>query len=193
MAGGFFSCTVEGLERLRDPAVLVANHRSIFDICLLSAIVPAPYYFVSRSEVLKVPFIGSVLKQGGHVLIDRGKGVLNEPKLEEAAARAREGGRVIFFPEGTRSSDLEVRRFKSGAFRAAAKAGVPVVPVAIAGTELTIPKHSAYIISAHMAVHFLEPVTVDEAAARSEDLRERVRALVEERVRRIQSVTRQKV
>jgi 1-acyl-sn-glycerol-3-phosphate acyltransferase len=193
MRAGCFTCHVEGMENVRRPAVLVANHRNIFDICLLSSILPRPFYFVSRKGVLQVPVIGSVLKQGGHVLIDRGKGMVNEPKLKEAAERAASGGRVVFFPEGTRSADLKIRRFKRGAFLAAAEAGVPVVPTAIAGTELTVPKHSAYIIPARMAIRFMEPVMIDQQKALSEDFREEIRAGVESEVNRLQSLTRHRI
>jgi len=161
---------------------VAANHASAFDICLLAAILPEPFVFVSREEVRGVPVVGSVLVRGGHVLIRRGGGTANDAALRRAARLARDGRRVVFFPEGTRSRGGEVGAFRAGAFRVAAEAGVPLVPAALAGTRAIMPAGTPYIIPGRVSVEFLEPTEVSPTDGKSESFRDGVRARVAERV-----------
>ena len=170
-----FVCDVRPHAPLPAPAVLIVNHQHFFDIELLAALVPPPLFFVARVEVGRIPLIGSVLRRGGHVLISRGRGPANEQAFDEAARRLASGGRVVFFGEGTRSKDGSIQTMRSGAFRLAARAGVPLVPVVLAGTRATFPTGYWPIVRARMAAAFLEPRQVSEAEARSTAFRERVR------------------
>lgn len=170
-----FACEVRPHPPLPAPAVLIVNHQHFFDIQLLAALVPPPLFFVARVEVGRVPLIGSVLRRGGHILIARGSGPANEKAFDEAARRLASGGRVVFFGEGTRSKDGSIQTMRSGAFRLAARARVPLVPVVIAGTRSTFPTGYWPIVRARMAAAFLEPREVSEEQARSTAFRERVR------------------
>lgn len=113
--------------------VICANHASIFDILVLIAIVPVPYRFVAKRELLKWPFIGWTLRPGGQIVIDRADRAGALQRLEEAAAR-RIDGQVIFFVEGTRTRTGELQPFKKGAFYFAVDHRLPVLPTAIAGS-----------------------------------------------------------
>ncbi len=113
------------------PAVFVANHQAMMDIPALFLGIGRPFVFVARSELRRIPLVGAVLTVSRCVYLDRGA---SGPGLAEAARRVAEGDAVVFFPEGTRSYGAGVERFRSGAFRLATEAGVPVVPVAIDGS-----------------------------------------------------------
>ena len=175
MTIGFYKCSITGKGHLERPGVIVANHKSIFDICLLSSLVPRPYYFVARAEVFKVPLIGWILKLGGHISVVRGSARASRESLERATQLVSEGGRVIFFPEGSRSKDRLTRPWKSGAFHVAAQSGCPVIPVAIAGIEHSVRKGSGFILPARVAVKVLSPRTVDRETDLTSDFRETVR------------------
>lgn len=164
LRAGFFRVEVSG-EPPPPGSVIVANHASVFDIAVLFATVPAPTRFVARFEVARVPVVGSILIDGGHVLVDREGGERNGAALDRAAALAREGMRVVFFPEGTRSRDGTIGPFRSGAFRTAARAGVPIVPVVLSGTREAIPALPGPIVPCRVAVRFLSPRRVAEADA----------------------------
>ena len=112
--------------------VYVSNHQAMLDIPALTLGIDSPFVFVARSRLRRVPFVGSALRFSPSVLLEPGGG---DEALAEAAERVSEGISVLIFPEGTRSFDGQVRRFKSGAFRLALGAGVPVVPVAIDGAH----------------------------------------------------------
>jgi 1-acyl-sn-glycerol-3-phosphate acyltransferase len=175
MRWGFHRCEVRGASGLPCPAVLLVNHQSGFDIALISYLVPPPLFFVARLEVGRVPLIGSVLRGGGHVFVRRGAGQSNEAAFDEAAARLREGGCVVFFGEGTRSRGDEVLPLRSGAFRLAARAGVPLIPLVLAGTRGTLPPGGWPIAPFRLAAEFLAPRTVTDDDARSASFREDLR------------------
>ena len=111
-------------------AVLVANHQAMLDIPALFLGVGRPFVFVARSELRRIPIVGTVLAASRCVFLD-----LGDPSggLAEIATRLAEGDAVLMFPEGTRSYGPAPRDFRSGAFRLALDAGAPVVPVAIDG------------------------------------------------------------
>jgi 1-acyl-sn-glycerol-3-phosphate acyltransferase len=113
--------------------VICANHASIFDILVLVAIIPTPYRFVAKRELLKWPFIGWTLRPGGQIVIDRADRANALQQLEEAAARKIDG-QVIFFVEGTRTRTGHLLPFKKGAFYFAVDHRVPVLPTAITGS-----------------------------------------------------------
>jgi 1-acyl-sn-glycerol-3-phosphate acyltransferase len=175
MRYGFFRCDVEPHAPVPSPAILLVNHQHFFDIELVAALVPPPLVFAARVEVASVPLIGSVLRRGGHVLLARGGGAVNERAFDAAAARLEEGARVVFFGEGTRSQDGSIRSLRSGAFRLAARTGVPLVPLVLAGTRATFPSGLWPIVPSRMAAAFLPPRAVRPDEARSTSVREAVR------------------
>lgn len=186
MTFGPFRVRVEGLADLPDRAVLAANHQGILDIALIASVVPRPVFFVARRGVLSVPLIGTVLAEGGHLIVDR-DAARDGTVLEQAASQLQNRGRVLFFPEGTRSADGTIRPFRSGAFRVAVAAGRPLIPVAIAGSRFATPKGSKGIFPTRVAVAFLDPLTPEQAAA--PDARDRVRQRIVEAVGRLDKIT----
>lgn len=113
--------------------VICANHASIFDILVLTAIIPPPWRFVAKRELLKWPFIGWTLRPGGQIVIDRADRANALQRLEEAASRKIDG-QVIFFVEGTRSRTGHLLPFKRGAFYFAIEHRLPVLPATITGS-----------------------------------------------------------
>lgn len=115
------------------PAVYVANHQSMLDIPVLTLAIGAPFVFVARAGLGRLPIVGAVLRHSRCVLVDRQAPGGAEAALDQAAERLADGEAVLFFPEGTRSYDATLGAFYPGAFRLAERAGVPVVPVAVDG------------------------------------------------------------
>jgi fatty-acyl-CoA synthase len=128
--------TVSGQERLPGgPLVLASNHASYVDVLALIALVPLDLRFVAKREVLSYPLIGSFVRRCGHLTVDRWdalQSVADARQVEEALSG---GATVLFFPEGTFVGATGLRPFRLGAFKAAATAGVPVVPLALRGTR----------------------------------------------------------
>ena len=144
-ACGVTALRVEGLEHLdaAKPAVVVVNHESLFDPAVVMKSLRAPVRFVVKREVSRVPVFGRALSHMGHVFVDRREGA-SDHGLDEAAAAIASGKTVVVFPEGTRSDGSALLPFKSGGFRLALRARVPVVPAALFGTGRILPKRGGY-------------------------------------------------
>ncbi len=122
------------------PAVFAANHASALDIPILFAHLPADFRIIHKRSLFLIPVVGLFLKVGGHVAIDRSHPFRARKSLDKAIRRMRGGLSVAVFPEGTRSLTDEVLPFRRGVFVLAIDAGVPVVPLSIAGVKALAPK-----------------------------------------------------
>ena len=118
------------------PYVFAANHQSQYDIFVLSGYLGHDFSWLAKKELFRVPLWGKAMLAAGYIPIDRSKGREAMKSLGEAASRIAAGTSVVIFPEGTRSPDGRLGRFKPGVMHLAIKAGVPVVPVAIDGSAL---------------------------------------------------------
>lgn len=162
------------------PYVVVANHESQADPFLLSFL-PFDMRWVAKQELFEPPVSGWVMRFGGDIPLRRGeRGSVTEMMAE--CERALAGGiSVMMFPEGTRSKDGKMLPFKDGAFALAIRAGVPVLPVAIAGTREMRPKHSKWFGRAHACAKMLAPIpttgmTQDDVAKLREQSRDAIDA-----------------
>jgi 1-acyl-sn-glycerol-3-phosphate acyltransferase len=146
LAAAGVKARVEGLERL--PAgtfVLAGNHQSNFDPVMVFALVPRHMRFVAKAELFKIPLFGQVIKHTGNIRVERRGGEKDRQTLQDAVRDLREKVSVVFYPEGTRSQDGELRPFKKGAAMLAIQAQVPIVPMAVAGTAEILEKGSAWV------------------------------------------------
>jgi 1-acyl-sn-glycerol-3-phosphate acyltransferase len=159
-ACGVTALHVEGADRLEacSPAVVMANHESLFDPAVLMTCARSPLRFVVKREVSSLPIFGNALAAMGHVFVDRGDSVAAERALDRAAAAISAGRTVLVFPEGTRAETDELLPFKKGGFRLAMRAGVSILPVGIAGTGRILPKHGGFQRRGEVAVVVGEPV-----------------------------------
>ncbi|OGK85302.1 MAG: hypothetical protein A2X53_07010 [Candidatus Rokubacteria bacterium GWA2_70_23] len=132
---------VEGLEHLRGvgPAVLVANHSSYLDAVALLAGLPGDFRFVAKRELLRAPVIGTVIRKGGHLTVNRTDLARSLEDADRASAALRGGVSLLVFPEGTFVRAPGLLPFKLGAFKAASESGCPVIPVTIRGTREILP------------------------------------------------------
>jgi 1-acyl-sn-glycerol-3-phosphate acyltransferase len=115
--------------------VFAANHTSYFDVLPLMLGLGVPYHFVAKMEVGRMPFIGTFLTKMKHTKFNRSDAGSRLRQMREMEALLREGESIFVFPEGTFTSEDGVRPFQLGAFKAAVAAGVPIVPVSLAGTR----------------------------------------------------------
>jgi 1-acyl-sn-glycerol-3-phosphate acyltransferase len=133
----------EGLENVPASGAFVycSNHQSIVDILILGSVLPGDFKWAAKSSLWKVPFLGWHLRLAGHVPVERGKGAKTAAAVIARFVEVlKQGKPVLVFPEGTRSDDGTMRGFRNGAFHAAVRAGVPVVPVALEGTYRLMKK-----------------------------------------------------
>lgn len=151
---------VQGTEHIpgNTPAIYVANHQSNFDIPILYAGLPLQFRWMAKQELFRFPLFGLAMKRSGYIPIDRSNRRKAMHSLNLAAEKIRAGTSVIIFPEGTRTPDGRLQEFKQGALLIAAKAGVPVVPVAIHGSFRIQPKGSWRVKSGPLKLVIMPPL-----------------------------------
>jgi len=150
-----------GLEHIPPNAscVFVSNHLSYMDTPLVLAMIPVQFRFMAKKSLFRVPFIGYHLKRAGHIPVDRENARAALRSMSEAAEIVRDRGvSVLVFPEGGRVPKGETREFKDGAAYIAIKAGVPVVPVGIAGTREILPMHALRVRGGPAELRIGEPI-----------------------------------
>jgi 1-acyl-sn-glycerol-3-phosphate acyltransferase len=176
---------VEGLEGIKPDAsyVFAANHLSYMDTPLVVAHIPSQFRFLAKKSLFVVPFIGYHLKRAGHIPVPRGNARASLKTMTEAARIVRERGvSVLVFPEGGRSPG-PMEEFKEGAAYIAIKAGVPIVPVGIAGTREVLPMDSLLVRGGDVRLRIGEPIAtgglnIHDRARLTAEVRERVVELV---------------
>ena len=128
---------VVGKEHMETPGakIYASNHASYFDVVSLMLGLGVPYRFVAKMEVGRMPFVGTFLKQMGHLKFDRTDPESRLRQAREMEDFLRNGESVFVFPEGTFTGEAGVRPFQLGAFKAAVSTGVPIIPVSLAGTR----------------------------------------------------------
>jgi len=166
----------ETLDDPRHPYVVVSNHQSNADIPIISCL-PWEMKWVAKAELFTVPFVGRMMRLAEDIPVDRESRTSGARVLIKAQHYLKHKCSVMFFPEGTRSRDGRVYAFTDGAFHLAIKAQVPVLPLALDGTQEALPKHSWKFGKAHaVKLKVLPPVpTVGLAKADVTRLREQVR------------------
>ncbi len=154
---------VSGLDNLPDgPCVIVANHASYLDGLLLKAFLPPRFSFVIKGEMRSNPLVHFVLRRSGARFVDRfGSGTRD---IREFVRAAREGAALGFFPEGTFIAEPGVLEFRPGAFLAAIKAELPVVPIGIRGTRRMLPAERILPWPSRLEFDVLPPIYPDHPA-----------------------------
>ncbi len=115
--------------RLDHGVLMVSNHVSWLDICVINAWRPTP--FVSKAEVRAWPIVGWLAQQAGTVFIQREKRRDAQRIMHDLAARLTAGERMCLFPEGTTSSGHALLPFHANLLQAAVSASCPVQPVCL--------------------------------------------------------------
>src|SRR3954471_19459515 len=170
----------------RRPYVVVSNHESFADILLISHL-PWEMKWLSKAELFRIPVMGWMMWLVGDIPVKRGFGPSAVEAMERCRTVLNRRVSVMIFPEGTRSRTAELLPFKDGAFRLAIEAGVPILPIAVAGTRHAMAKGSFQFRRAHARCVVLEPIeTAGMALADVAALRERTKSAIDAARRALQ-------
>jgi len=178
------SVEVEGLQNVvRDRSqVFVANHESWFDSFVLGAVLPVPITFVSKKGMFRVPVYSYIMRRLRFVCVDRANPRDALKNMDATVALLRSGLSLVVYPEGTTNKTGKLGSFKRGAVLLAARAGVPIVPIAVMGTRKIKLRGSLWIhFGMPTRVIISEPVEVGDVEREEQRaVAERLRAIIEE-------------
>ncbi len=172
-----------GLERLPPPdrpCIFVSNHTSYLDSYAITAMLPYPFRFVAKAELAQSWLARRFLERIDVLFIqrqDRRKGIQAQ---QASVGAARKGDCLLYYPEGTFARSTGLRAFRMGAFMAAVEAGVPVVPIAIAGARKILAGDDWWVHRGDIRVTFcdaLDPQALRKAGESDWQLALRLRDL----------------
>ena len=175
---------VLGLDRVKPGVtyVFISNHQSIYDIPVVFASLPFQLRIIAKESLGRFPFLGWHLRRAGHLLVDRRHpdraGILNRWRRLVAGRLS-----LIIFPEGTRSADGRVGRFRAGSFLLALEAGLTIVPLSISGSRHVMQKGRLMTCPGHVTLIVHEPVPAPTIASPSVADARALAARIEEVVR----------
>jgi 1-acyl-sn-glycerol-3-phosphate acyltransferase len=156
---------VEGAENVpaSGPAILASNHLSYADWLFMPLTLPRRVTFVAKAEYFTTPglkgwFQRKFFSGAGQVPIDRSGASAAEGALSSARQILGDGDLFGIYPEGTRSHDGRLYRGKTGVARLALETGVPVVPVAVLGTDVVAPPGKKFGTFTRPGVRFGKPL-----------------------------------
>jgi 1-acyl-sn-glycerol-3-phosphate acyltransferase len=160
----FLPVSVDGTENIKpnQSYVFVANHQSMFDVWLVYGWLPVIFKWLMKAELRKVPFVGTGCKAAGHIFVDRRNTVAAMGSLKEVEKQLVNGVCTVIFPEGTRSLNGEVGRFKRGAFQIALDLGLPVIPLSLDGCFEVMPKGKPFVNRHPVHMHIGEPIDLKQ-------------------------------
>ncbi len=145
--------------------IFVSNHSSYFDPIFLGTSLHRGLYYMARENLFWKPFFGWVMRQVHAFPVKRNSGDLGA--LKQALAILKDGKPLVIFPEGTRSTDKNLRSAKPGVGFIVAKAGVPVVPAYIDGSLEALPRSLKTLKRHPVSVYIGEPVMFDISNGRN--------------------------
>jgi len=153
---------IHGLERIpRDrSAVFMANHQSNCDPPALLGVLP-PIIVMVKKEFFRVPILGRGMLACGFIPVDRRNREQALEAVEEGVQALKAGKPFLVYPEGTRSPDGRLQRFKKGVFVMAIKAGAPIVPISVSGSNKIMPKGKFVIRPGTVRITFHETVATE--------------------------------
>ena len=175
---------VEGFEHI-DPQgsyVFASNHLSYMDTPVVMANLPMQFRFIAKSGLFKIPLLGTHLGQAGHIPVHRGDPRASIKTMQTAADVIQKRGiSMLIFPEGGRSHDGVLQPFKEGGAYIAIRAGVPLVPIALIGTDRVLPFGSGTPRTGRVTLRVFPPIETTSLTLKNrQELTERVRELIVE-------------
>jgi len=148
--------------------VFVANHQGAYDIFAIYGYIGHNFRWMMKKSLERIPLVGLSCKMSGHIFVDNSSPLAVRHTMTEAEKRLAGGMSVVVFPEGSRTPDGRMRRFKRGAYILATEFGLPVVPVTIDGAYSVLPRTSRLPRPGRIILTIHVPITA--AADGSHDL-----------------------
>lgn len=156
----FVSVEVNGRDNISPDTsyVFVANHQGAYDIFSLFGYLGHNFRWMMKESLRKIPFVGWACKAAGQIFVDNSSVSATRRTMQEAERQLRGGMSLTVFPEGARTWDGNMRRFKKGAYLLAVEFNLPVVPVTIDGAFDVLPRFKFLPRPGHIKITIHRPI-----------------------------------
>lgn len=157
--------------------VFVANHQGAYDIFLVYGYLNHNFKWMMKKSLEKIPFVGQACRISKHIMVDRSSASAIQTTMDDAKKILKDGISLVVFPEGSRTPDGKLKKFKRGAFSLATEFGLPIVPLTIEGSYQVMPKSTFNITPGKITLTIHKPLSIDSKVTDSklitEDLMQR--------------------
>lgn len=166
--------------------VFCCNHLSLVDTPVMFGNMPHEFRILARQDLWRIPFLGWHLNRAGHIPVPRGSPLAAARNVRKAAEKLRKGCSILMFPEGERTRQPSMLRFRPGAAHIAIKAEAPIVPMALVGTQEILPLGSMHLRPGNVELRVGKPISTiglsrQDANHLIEEVRTAVGRLIETR------------
>ena len=162
--------------------IIAANHQSYWDAFLMYGYVGIKFKWMMKKELGRIPFVGWACYMAGCIFVDRSSRKSSMDSIRKAESKLKDGMSVIIFPEGTRTSDGNIARFKRGAFMISEELKLPILPVTIDGCYDVMSRHAWHVTRHPVHMTFHEPVWPTSTPATTEQEMKEIIAASSERL-----------
>ncbi len=175
----FVKVEVKGRENIdkNTSYVFVANHQGAYDIFLVYGYLNHNFKWMMKKSLEKIPFVGAACRISKHIMVDRSSASAVQKTMESAKRILKEGMSLVVFPEGLRTHDGKLNKFKRGAFSLASEFGLPIVPLTIEGSFDVMPRSTFNITPGKISLTIHKPIYFDnkntDLNVLTEDLRQK--------------------
>jgi len=156
--------------------IIVSNHQSAYDIFLIYGYIGTPIKWMMKKGLAKIPFVGTACRMAGFIFVDNSSARAAQKSVQEARKKLMHGRSLVIFPEGARTPDGLLGRFKRGAYQIAIEQQLPIVPITVNGPYNVMPIGSWNIMHSRIEMIIHPPVVPHK---KEEDSKELLQKLVD--------------
>lgn len=156
----FVRVSVVGHENIdsKTSYVFVSNHQGAYDIFTIYGFLGHQFRWMMKKSLEKIPLVGYSCLKSGQIYVDNSSPSALRHTMDEAQDRLKGGMSLVVFPEGARTWDGSVRKFKRGAYKLAAEFQLPMVPLTIDGAFAVLPRYGKLPHWGHIKLTIHKPV-----------------------------------
>ncbi len=158
--------------------VFVANHQGAYDIFAIYGYLGHNFRWMMKKALEKIPLVGYSCRVSGHIYVDNSSPHAIKETMETAEKRLAGGMSVVVFPEGSRTPDGKLKRFKRGAYILATEFNLPVVPITIDGAYDIMPRTSILPHWGKITLTIHKPIEADAQGHDLQQLMEQTRQAI---------------
>ncbi|MBI5183389.1 MAG: 1-acyl-sn-glycerol-3-phosphate acyltransferase [Nitrospinae bacterium] len=172
---------IDGLENIHRERVqvFVSNHQGFFDIFSLLGYLPIRFIWMAKEGLFRIPILGLGMRKAGYISVDRSNRKKSYHSFMNMIEKVKEGYSVVIFPEGSRTLDGNIGRFKKGSLLIATRTGTPIVPVTISGSYEVMKRGEMRLRSRLIRIKIDRPIETSNISKTERDnLIEKVREII---------------